>query len=306
MAQASLIPIPRFALYGETGPQGGLGAADEAAFVHIETIRERSVQHDWEIKPHRHGWFYQILFLASGRAVVSIDGQKRTAEGPALVVVPPGMVHGFRFDPSVEGKVLTLSADFAHRAMGAADPLLRLLGRGGVLMLEEGQAARLDGLAEEMLRVQGESGGGPSPDKPSLLLALAESWVRLAAHFAAIAASGSGDDLREARLQALIESHFRQQRPAGFYAGALGITVRTLSRLCQRLYGCAPKALLHRRLALEASRLLLYTNATAAQVAEELGFDDPSYFSRFYLRMTGQRPQAILERRRDEAAITAN
>jgi single-stranded-DNA-specific exonuclease len=28
----------------------------------------------------------------------------------------------------------------------------------------------------------------------------------------------------------------------------------------------------------------------AAQIAAELGFEDPSYFSRFYLRMTGRRP----------------
>jgi AraC family transcriptional activator of pobA len=46
----------------------------------------------------------------------------------------------------------------------------------------------------------------------------------------------------------------------------------------------------HRRLVSEARRLLRYTNATAAQVAAELGFDDPSYFSRFYLRLTGRRP----------------
>jgi len=47
---------------------------------------------------------------------------------------------------------------------------------------------------------------------------------------------------------------------------------------------------LHRRLATEARRLLRYTGASAAQIAAELGFEDPSYFSRFYLRMTGKRP----------------
>ncbi|KAJ8137372.1 hypothetical protein OY671_009415, partial [Metschnikowia pulcherrima] len=43
----------------------------------------------------------------------------------------------------------------------------------------------------------------------------------------------------------------------------------------------------HRRLALEARRSSRYTNASAVQVAAESGFDDPSYFSRFYRRMTG-------------------
>ena len=68
------------------------------------------------------------------------------------------------------------------------------------------------------------------------------------------------------------------------------MTRRTLTRLTAARLGCTPMALVHRRLAAEARRLLRYTNATAAQVAVDLGFEDPSYFSRFYVRMTGRRP----------------
>ncbi len=279
--------IPRFALYGETG-QG-----DEPAFVHIETIRQRSAQHDWEIRPHRHGYFHQILFVCSGDAQVSIDGQNQTIAGPSLVIVPPGTVHGFRFDPSVEGKVLTLSADFVHRAAGAADPLGRFLGQPQILPLDEPLKERLDRLAEEMLLAQSDH----SDTRMELLLALAEAWTRLAAHRLGSAGQGNGQDARAGDLLSLIERHFREQKSVGFYADALGMTTRTLSRVTQRLYDCSPQELLHRRLVLEASRLLLYTNATSVQIAGELGFADPSYFSRFYLRMTGDRPQLALARR---------
>jgi AraC family transcriptional regulator, transcriptional activator of pobA len=68
------------------------------------------------------------------------------------------------------------------------------------------------------------------------------------------------------------------------------MTRRTLSRMTAAGLGCSPMDVIHRRMALEAHRLLSFTNATAAQVAAELGFDDPSYFSRFYQRMTGRRP----------------
>lgn len=68
------------------------------------------------------------------------------------------------------------------------------------------------------------------------------------------------------------------------------MTRRTLSRLTAVGLDCSPMEVVHRRLALEARRLLRYTNASAVQVAAELGFDDPSYFSRFYRRMTGVRP----------------
>jgi AraC family transcriptional activator of pobA len=86
--------------------------------------------------------------------------------------------------------------------------------------------------------------------------------------------------------------HLREHRGLAFYAAALGCTERTLTRLARARLGASPLALINRRLALEAQRLLRYTNASVAQVAHELGFADPSYFSRFYLRQTGRRPQA--------------
>lgn len=43
---------------------------------------------------------------------------------------------------------------------------------------------------------------------------------------------------------------------------------------------------------LEVRRLLACTPATVPEVARELGFDDPAYFSRFFTRRAGCSPQA--------------
>ena len=127
-----------------------------------------------------------------------------------------------------------------------------------------------------------------------LFLALAESLIRTLivprGHDDAGEGASPRDDQRLTRLRQLVELHYRQHRDLDFYADALGLTRRTLSRLTSAQLGCTPMDLVHRRLALEAQRLLRFTNASATQVATELGFDDPSYFSRFYLRMTGKRP----------------
>lgn len=42
----------------------------------------------------------------------------------------------------------------------------------------------------------------------------------------------------------------------------------------------------------EARRLLAYTDAPVADVAQELGFDDPAYFSRFFARRSGVSPSS--------------
>ncbi len=282
-------PIPRFALYGEDGE------GNDPGFVHIETIMARSERYEWEIQPHRHGYFFQLLLLRSGGAHVDVDGKKRTVSAPAIIIVPPGIVHGFRFVPGVEGVVLTLSSDFIHRAAKASDPLHQILEHARLMPIPSDVSVRLGRLGEDMLDIQTDRRDGQG----ALLSAFAETWVRLAARSVDPSATVLQDDPRMDRLRGLVELHLREQKPVAFYAKALGMTVRNLSRLTQRHFGCTPKDLINRRVALEARRLLLYSNASGRQVASELGFQDPSYFSRFYERMTGARPSRELAARRD-------
>ena len=271
--------IPRYALYGEGQ------ASAPGGFAHIETIAERSALHDWEIGIHRHDHFVQVLLVEEGHASVTLEGDATGLEGPGRVIVTAAAVHGFRFRQGTRGFVLTLSTDFSTRAVGAGDPLLAMLARGGIAHLSAEAAARALWLAREMLVLQQEW-----QQQDPLFLALAESLIRTLGRDEAGAAESPRDDQRLTRFRQLIELHYRQHRDLDFYAASLGLTRRTLSRLTAAQLGCSPMDLIHRRLALEAQRLLRYTNATATQVAGELGFDDPSYFSRFYLRMTGRRP----------------
>ena len=97
--------IPRFALYGEA-------AAPGQDMLHIESVASRSRLYHWEIEPHVHQGLYQILWLQRGSAEVVLDEWRASVAGPAAIVVPPGVVHGFRFPPDTDGLVLTLSARF--------------------------------------------------------------------------------------------------------------------------------------------------------------------------------------------------
>jgi AraC family transcriptional activator of pobA len=271
--------IPRYALYGEghAPAQGG--------FAHIETIAERSALHDWEIGVHRHDHFVQVLLVEEGHAAITLEAETTGLEGPGRVIVPAAAVHGFRFRQGTRGFVLTLSTDFSTRAAGASDPLLAALARGGIAPLMPETATRALWLAREMLALQQDW-----QQQDPLFLALAEALIRTLGRDGAGEGTPPRDDARLTRFRQLVELNYRLHRDIDFYAGALGLTRRTLSRLTAARLGCSPLDLIHRRLALEAQRLLRYTNATATQVAAELGFDDPSYFSRFYLRMTGKRP----------------
>lgn len=268
--------IPDFVLFGEKLSD------DMPEFAHIEAIATRSALYDWEITPHRHLRSVQALLLFRGQVQFRCDDLVRELHAPCFMIVPIGSVHGFSFTPESSGYVLTLSAGFTARAAGSDDPLLRLLTQGTCGDIPEGNIRRVKWLCEEMIDCQAD---WRAP--PPLFLSLAEALVR---SLPAPAKAETADEEHLAVFRRLIETHLREHRDLGWYAGRLNITTKTLTRICRRRLDRTPMELIHMRLLLEARRLLRFTNAGVAQVAEELGFADSSYFSRFYARHMGRRP----------------
>ncbi|WP_298851143.1 helix-turn-helix domain-containing protein [uncultured Sphingomonas sp.] len=274
-------PFPRFQLYGEADSFADPG------FVHIESIASRSRSHDWEIRPHRHETLDQLLVIRSGRMEVRIEADLHSHAGPAIVHVPANIVHGFRFGDEVDGDVLTFSAELrgALRSSAAGDP--GLVGGALVLTPAVDLLARLAPLVEQ-LRMECS---GHEQDR----ITAAEWLVGLLLLQVGRVAVDAGDDGsavsgRPQRFRDLVDRHFREHRPIAFYAAALAMTERSLTRLCRARFHCSPMHYVHRRLLLEAQRQLTYGSTSIARIAEDLGFADPSYFTRFYRRMTGKLP----------------
>jgi len=92
------------------------------------------------------------------------------------------------------------------------------------------------------------------------------------------------------RFRALIEQRFREQPDLSECAAALGITPTHLNRLCRRYLGQSALGMVHARAVLEAQRELAYTTLSIKQIGLGLGFQDPGYFTRFFLRETGRTP----------------
>ncbi|MBT0964016.1 helix-turn-helix domain-containing protein [Denitromonas iodatirespirans] len=284
--------VPAFALYGETN-------AAPLELMHIEEIAQRSRLYEWEIEPHVHRGLYQVLWVAAGRARVALDDVLEAVSGPAAIVVPPGTVHGFRFDPGTEGMVLTLNGRFLIEGelQTAGESLRRLFSQARLLCLdgadEAAEARRLEGL----LRQLGEEFARPDATDSPVVRWLAQAVVwRLAEHCARRVSDASMD--RQARQhQALLtrflllaESHFLEHWPVSRYASRLGMSTPSLNRLLRAAGGRPALDYLHERVGREACRRLIYTAAPIGRVAVDLGFEDPAYFCRFFKRRIGLSP----------------
>ena len=88
----------------------------------------------------------------------------------------------------------------------------------------------------------------------------------------------------------LVEKHFRRLHAVSEYGDLLNRSPKTLSNVFLNYKSKSPLRIIHERLALEAKRLLIYTDKPVKEIAIELGFQELSHFSRFFKGELGTSP----------------
>jgi AraC family transcriptional regulator, transcriptional activator of pobA len=258
----------------------------------------------WRMQVHRHD--YVELFLLQGPGSVLIDFENHPLSGRSLVAIGPGRVHAWQGD-KVTGIYICFTQEFFDGASAPPSALFDYPFMFGselplVIHLEPKQGAQVQNLfrdinrefkshqklAVEMIRHQ----------LRSLMVHL--SRLHAATSPAAFTAVGL---VRRFRLE--IERSFRTSTSVRGYARALGVTTSHLNESLRLETGLTAGDLIRARLVLEAKRLLLHSELTMAEIGYELGFKDPSYFSRFIRRELKTSPQAFrnLSRRKHQKFV---
>ena len=86
----------------------------------------------------------------------------------------------------------------------------------------------------------------------------------------------------------MVETHLTEQPSINTIAEKLALTTNSLYRLVKEYSGTSPKDFFTNRLMIEAQRKLRYSNLSVKELAYELGFNDPDYFSRLFKKSTGK------------------
>lgn len=233
--------------------------------------------------------FHLFLLMRSTKGSHTVDFAEIPARPGRLIEIRPGQIQVWSTEPTCDATLV-----LAEPATALRRPWFP--GHSSSCDLDGVAMATAEKLIEA-LRLQQAGFGGDEPTS-RLMLALFDG---LAALFdqAAGAADAPHSDVYVAFRSAL-EDDLSHRHEITDYARRLGYSARTISRACQEATGQTAKRVLTDRLVLEAKRLLIHTDAPAARISAQLGFSEPTNFTKFFTRNTTQSPTSFrhLHRRR--------
>jgi AraC family transcriptional activator of pobA len=281
--------IPNYALYGDQAQPGWHNSFD------FEWIPQRSRPYNWDIQPHVHDAFVQILYLTRGSVETLLDHAKWRVASPCLLLIPAQTVHGFHFTSDVDGPVVTAAQRPLESLAGVVMPeLLQTIRKPAVIALDEA-SRHAEVLMPLFLAIEREArmhAMGQVAAGMSLLTALYVQIARISKVQDPTPTSMSSRKTAQIeKFRSLVDENFRKRLPMAVYAGQLGISPGQLSRLCREVLGISSLDVISARVIHEAQRELVYTTSSIKQLADALGFVDEAYFGRFFRKHTGLRPR---------------
>ena len=232
---------------------------------------------------HRHSFFY-ILVLEKGRGEHSIDFISYPVSDYCVFVMRPGQVHQ-----------LTLKKGSTGFLMEFTDTL-RKVSNKPFYQLNAGRFKRLYSILTDIFQ---EYSAKQERYQEVIHSSLNIFFIELLRQSRdPQTPSGKSNEYMQTRLEellALIETHISTHRQVSDYAEKLNLSSYQLNAITRTKLGKTCSQLITDHILLEAKRQLLATTSQINQIAWDLGYEDVSYFIRFFKKHTGITPDHFKE-----------
>jgi len=242
---------------------------------------------------HRHNFFF-VLFLEKGKGEHSIDFINYPVDDYSVFFMRPGQVHQLTLKQGSKGYLIQFNREFYTPKEEPVNFVLRKVSNKNHCPLS---AERFKKIYSQLSFIFEEYTQKQDRYKESIIAYLDILFIALARQSPNPHTLSSETKLyaqeRLEELQDLIEKNIYSKKKVSDYADMLAITLYQLNAITTSTLQKKASVLINEHIILEAKRLLLATTNQVNQVADVLGYEDPSYFIRFFKKQTGLTPEAF-------------
>jgi len=231
---------------------------------------------------------YIFILLETGESRIMVDFQVQCVKAPALLYVQPGQVHEYMGSINASGWFMAADAMWIGELF---QPVLHESATLGPLSITQEQLASLVGLLKVLESARNDT---DVPYFKPILHSLVTAFAGMVAGLYAEQAGACKQVLRGSAItvsfRQLLSAHYKTLKSPADYASKLNLSLSYLNETVKANTGFPVSYWIQQETMLEARRLLYYSKISIKEIAYQLGYDDPTYFSRLFKKVVGLSP----------------
>jgi len=242
---------------------------------------------------HRHDFFH-ILALENGAGNHEIDFSSCEVCDHSVFFMRPGQVHQLSLQAGSTGFLMEFKIDFYFPQDKVSSQLLRKASNKNLYRLDANQFKKLLSISTSIFQEYTDKQEGYHEVIKANMGILFIELIRNQQD--SKVPSNNSTPYNQERLEEfleLLETHIFSQKQVSQYADILNLSTFQLNAITKATLGKNCSALINEYIILESKRYLLATSNQVNQIADHLGYEDISYFTRFFKKHTGYSPEAF-------------
>lgn len=237
---------------------------------------------------------YVLVYCTGGKLLMMVDGKELELKAGQVLTITSGQVHHIAKAVKATGFLLEFTLDFFCKD----DTDIELIFHNGLFChfaMNEVISVDKRIVENQLLLIQQEL-----LKKPYQYLISVHSRVELILVAINRAKVSRGDEIWKPdalflKFLELVRNNFEHNYPLSQFAKTLGTTASKLNELAKLHAGKTAQNVIYGLITSEAKRLLTYGDLSIKEVAYQLGFNDPFYFSNFFKKQTSFSPKSYKE-----------
>lgn len=242
---------------------------------------------------HRHDFFF-ILALRNGKGNHEIDFTTYRVLDNSVFLLRPGQVHQLELKAGCTGYLLEFNSEFYHPKDKLPNQRLRRSSNKNYCGLEINRFDKLYAILSSMFDEFIERGDGYKDIIKANLDIFFIEFLRQSNNTEEITtATNAYAQERFEEFLELLDNYIAQHKQVSHYTDLMNLSAYQLNEITKSSIGKTASELINEHILLEAKRYLLATPNQVKDIAAQLGYEDTSYFIRFFKKHTGYSPEAF-------------
>jgi AraC-like DNA-binding protein len=257
----------------------------------IREVRDISAGKNLNQELHRHDFFY-VLVLKKATGHHEIDFTSYAVCDNSVFFMRPGQVHQLTLNAGSTGYLMAFKAGFYSLHSKKSSRLLRKAGHANFYQFDADRFKKLSTVLNYIFQeYSGKQEGYQDVIKASLDILFIELARQPGKDLSDKANAYAQERLD--KFMELLETHISTHKQVSQYADMLNLSSYQLNAIVRATLGKTCSELIIEYILLESKRYLLATSNQVTQIAYHLGYEDVSYFIRFFKKHTGYSPEAF-------------